>query len=97
MANVDKNEIVLEEPNLLSDRKIEVIIGIARYLEEHREVRKSYLRDITGGRAKTFEDALAFLESLSLISIKSRYPPDRKNKQAQIEESKNNKDGKEES
>jgi len=81
MASVNKNKVEFKEPNLLSNRKIEVIVSIAKYLEQHREVRKSYLRDITGTRARAFEEALAFLLRLSLVTVQSRYPPRRKNKQ----------------
>jgi hypothetical protein len=81
MVKVNKKEPIIEEVNLLSDRRAEVIVEITRYLGQHKEIRKAYLRKIVGGQHKTFEACLKFLIDLSLIKVYSKYPPQRKDKQ----------------
>lgn len=65
----------LEPSNLLTDKRAEIIVKIMNYLEEHGEVRQSYLQDIVGSRSATYRLCLKFLSVLDLIKIVEKYPP----------------------
>lgn len=69
-----KKELQIKDSPLLSSKYAETIVAIAHRVLEAREIRKAFLRNIIGGRAKTFTDSINFLIKVALVREVVKYP-----------------------